>query len=302
MESPYHVHNWDPILFHITEDAGIRYYGLAYIVSFVIAGILLRLYWQRGRSPVPPELQPELMVGLVLGTLLGARLGLYLFYHPAELFRNPLVLFGGRGMSSHGGFIGVTLALLWMARKHRLSFSSLADITVSFEPIAFSMGRVANYINAEMVGKPTTVPWAVMFPGYAEPRHPSQLYEAVLEGLVLVIYTQWRIWGTSVLKRSPGRLAGEWCIGYAVLRVFVEQFREPDVGIAPVLGLNRGAWISIAFAVGGTLVLLFSRQREAREKQAARAPQPILHPNSLPFPAFTALDSQAAREKTNLNQ
>lgn len=296
MATPYYRHSWDPILIHLTDDTGIRYYGLAYIVSFAVVAVLLRLYWSRGRSPVPPAVQSELWIGLVLGTLLGARIGYYLFYQPAELLRNPFVLLGGRGMSSHGGFTGVTLALWWVAWKHRLPFATLADLAVTFEPPAFSMGRIANFINGELVGKPTTVPWAVIFPGHTEPRHPSQLYEAVLEGFLLMAYTQWRLWRTPVVKQSPGRLAGEWCIGYALLRVVVEQFREPDPGVAPVLGMNRGAWISLGFALAGTTVIWFARRKAsgtrnlaAEDGRCAQAPGLLRHP-------FTTLDGRASVE------
>jgi len=272
MPPQYHVHEPDPFLIEFTEGVGIRYYGLAYILGFVIATGLLWLYWRRGRSPLHPAAQADLMLAGMLGTFIGGRLGYFLFYAPADLL-DPLrvIRVWEGGMASHGGFIGVFIGLWWAAHKHRISLFTTGDIVVTLGPAGLLLGRIANYINGELWGKviESHVPWAVIFtssaPGQAidqiPPRHPSQLYEAATEGLLLLAYIQWRLWCTPVVAQRPGRLAGEFLLGYAIVRVFCEQFREHDAGIAPVLGLNRGAWLSLGLAVAGVWLIATAARR-----------------------------------------
>lgn len=266
------VHQWSEIAIPITESFGIRYYGLAYLLGFVAAAILLRLYWKHGRSPMNPNVQADLLFWIIIGTMVGGRLGYFVFYSPATFIDAPLDLFKvwQGGMASHGGFIGVLIGLWWVARKFKLPLLTVGDIVCSLAPPGIMLGRIANFINQELWGHVTTVSWGVIFPKSAPPgtpieqiaaRHPSQLYEAALEGLLLMVYTQIRIWVTPKVLQTPGRLAGEFLLGYAIVRVFGEQFREHDPNIMPFLGLNRGAWLSFALAAAGIGLIACARRR-----------------------------------------
>jgi phosphatidylglycerol:prolipoprotein diacylglycerol transferase len=268
--SSHWVDNLSPFLLRFSDSLGIRYYGLAYVLAFLIAAVLLHLYWRTERSPLNPKAQSDLMVAVVIGVLAGGRLGYFLLYSPATLFREPLALFRvwDGGMSSHGGFIGVCLALLWLVRKHKLRWRPVADVLVTLAPPGLFWGRIANFINGELWGKVSYVSWAVIFPKSAPagtplmdipPRHPSQLYEALLEGFFLTIYTQWRFWRSPVTRERPGQLAGEFLILYAVVRAVGEIFREPDASL--LFGLSRGTFYSLFLAVGGLILVVTSRRK-----------------------------------------
>lgn len=246
---------------------GIRYYGLAYMLGFIIAWYMMVRYARAGRFAVAPAKVADLMVAIVLGVLIGGRLGYFLLYTPQTLFTNPLELLRvwDGGMASHGGFIGVTIALLWFARSEKIPFLHLGDVVVSTTPVGLFFGRIANFINGELWGKISVVPWAVIFPLSAPPgtpvsqippRHPSQLYEAGLEGLLLFAFMQWRFWRTDVTRRQPGRLAGEFLVAYAVVRAVGELFREPDAGIALVWGMSRGTFYSLFLVIAGVVLIL----------------------------------------------
>ncbi|MDE3100137.1 MAG: prolipoprotein diacylglyceryl transferase [Verrucomicrobiota bacterium] len=267
----YWVDNFSPFLIRFSDSFGIRYYGLAYVLAFVIAALLLRLYWRAGRSALDPKAQSSLMIAVVIGVLVGGRLGYFLLYSPETLVREPLALFQiwDGGMASHGGFVGVCLALIWVVRKHRLQWRPTADVLATLAPPGLFLGRIANFINGELWGKVSHVPWAVIFPKSAPmgtpvmeipPRHPSQLYEALLEGLFLAIYTQLRFWRNGVTGEKPGHLAGEFLILYAVVRAIGEMFREPDASL--LFGLSRGTFYSLFLILGG-LALLVSSRRDA---------------------------------------
>jgi phosphatidylglycerol:prolipoprotein diacylglycerol transferase len=170
------------------------------------------------------------------------------------------------GMASHGGMIGVILATGWFARRNGIPMLHLWDLVATTAPAGLFFGRIANFINGELWGKPSTVPWAVIFPRSASPdqpdllvpRHPSQLYEAALEGVLLFAYMQWRFWRSDTARERPGRLAGEFLIVYALVRIAGEAFREPDATL--ILGMSRGTFYSI-FMIAFGLVL---RQRPAK--------------------------------------
>lgn len=272
-EPSHWVHDLSPFVVRFTDSFGIRYYGLAYALAFLVAILLLRLYWRAGRSPIDPKAQPGLMSAIMMGVILGGRLGYFLLYEPATLAREPLALLRvwSGGMASHGGFVGVGLALIWFVRKYGLPWRSTADVLITLAPPGLFFGRVANFINGELWGKVSYVPWAVIFPNSAPigtpvtqipPRHPSQLYEAFLEGLLLTAHTQRRFWGGHVTKEKPGHLAGEFLILYAVMRAVSEIFREPDAPL--VLGLSRGTFYSLFLIAGGTVLLAVSRHQRQR--------------------------------------
>lgn len=271
--APSHwVHDLDPFLVRFTEHIGIRYYGLAYILGFLAAAWLLRRYARTGRTALPAAAAGDLVFWLVAGVFVGGRLGYFLLYRTAEFLRDPLVLVRvwEGGMASHGGFVGVAVVLLWFARAQRQPFWHVSDLVVSAAPVGLLFGRIANFINGELWGRVSEVPWAVIFPASArpdtpllliEPRHPSQLYAAALEGLVLLVWMQVRVWRTGVLRESPGRLTGEFLVGYAVLRAVAELFREPDAAL--ILGMSRGTFYSLFVATAGLVII-------ARSKPAAR--------------------------------
>lgn len=266
----YWVHHWDPFVVRFTENFGIRYYGVAYLLGFLAAAWLLVKYARAGRSQVSVDRIGDFMVALVVGVLAGGRIGYFLLYQPATLREDPLALFRvwEGGMASHGGFIGVGLALAWFARRTRAPFLHLADLVASAAPLGLFFGRVANFINGELWGKITDVPWAVIFPHSAspdtplwkiQPRHPSQLYEAALEGVLLFVFVQLRFWRSDITKVTPGRLTGEFLIAYAVVRMIGELFREPDAGL--ILGLSRGTFYSIFLVVLGAALIVIATRR-----------------------------------------
>jgi phosphatidylglycerol:prolipoprotein diacylglycerol transferase len=280
----YWVDTLDPFLGPHWGAFGLRYYGLGYALGFLAGAALLRQYDRAGRSLLPADRIPDLMVALVCGVLLGGRIGSYLLYDGWRSFgTDPLAIFRvwEGGMASHGGILGVVLAIAWFARNQRIPFTHLGDLVASAAPPGLLAVRIANFINGELWGKVADVRWAVIFPRSAPPgtpleliapRHPSQLYEAALEGALLLAYLQWRFWRTDVVRRHPGRLAGEFLLGYAVVRAIGERFREPDASL--ILGLSRGTFYSVALAAFG-LFLIFRPVRPL-DLAAARAPKPSL--------------------------
>lgn len=258
----YWVHDLSPFLVRFTDTLGIRYYGLAYVLGFAGGWWLLRAYERTGRSSVRGEAVGDLMFALVLGVLVGGRLGSFLLYDGwQKMFSDPLALLRvwEGGMASHGGFVGVILALFWFARSRKISFFALGDSVVTLVPLGLLLGRVANFINGELWGKKSTVLWAVIFSntgGGPVSRHPSQLYEAALEGALLLAWTQWRFWRTDVARVRPGRLAGEFLLGYAVVRMVGEIFREPDAAL--IMGVSRGTFYSLFLLVAGGALIAFA--------------------------------------------
>jgi phosphatidylglycerol---prolipoprotein diacylglyceryl transferase len=262
----YWLHDLSPFLIRFTEDFGIRYYGLAYVLGFVAGYVLLVHYHKKGRSPLNADQIGNAFIAIILGVLLGGRLGHFIFYELDSLRESPLRVFRvwEGGMASHGAFIGVALAILWVARKERIQALRFSDIVLTAAPPGIFFGRVANFINGELFGKISYVPWAVRFPksmpgAHPEiipPRHPSQLYEAALEGLVLFVYLQIRFWKSSAPLR-PGQLTGEFLLGYAIARIVSEIFRQPDAEL--ILGLSRGTFYSIFVAVAGVGFIVYAQ-------------------------------------------
>lgn len=260
-------HTPHPFLIRFSETFGIRYYGLAYLLGFAGAAWLLLRYHRAGRSPFGLNTISDLMTYLIAGVLVGGRLGYFLFYQPRTLLSEPLALFRvwDGGMASHGGFIGVIVALWLFARRHQVPVFLVGDLVVTTVPLGLGLGRLANFINGELWGKATDVPWAVVFAksgGGDLPRHPSQLYEAALEGFLLLALMQWRFWRGETVKLYPGRLSGEFLLAYAVARVVCEAFREPDASL--ILGLSRGSFYSLFLAAGGLLVIGLCRPSQRK--------------------------------------
>ena len=273
-QNQYWVHDLSPLLFRFPENPlgldGIRYYGLAYLLGFLGAWMLLKLYDSKGRFAIDADARSTLMTAIIIGVLAGGRIGYMLLYDLEAFLANPLLVFrvDQGGMASHGGFVGVLLALIWYARKQNCVFLKLGDVVVTLAPLGLMLGRVANFINGELWGRVTTASWAVIFPDSpknynvalqkygVEPRHPSQLYEAVLEGGLMLAYVQWRFWRT---RPSAGQLSGEFLIGYGIMRILGEMFGEPDADL--ILGFSRGQFYSIFMILAGALTIWIVMRR-----------------------------------------
>ena len=256
----------DPVLISIGPFA-IRWYALAYIVGIVLGWRLVRRLVQRPGWKPTPEAIDDLVFYVTLGIILGGRIGYVLFYQPGHYLTQPLDMLAvwRGGMSFHGGLVGVLVATWLFARKQGYAFFELTDALAVATPIGLFLGRIANFINAELWGRVTDMPWGVVFPTAGpEPRHPSQLYEAGLEGLVLFAVMLW-------FARQPygpavrGRLSGIFLIGYALARILVEFFREPDVQIGFLFGgITMGQLLSLPMlAFGVFLVARAGRRAEA---------------------------------------
>lgn len=268
----YWVHDLSPFLIRFGESFGIRYYGLAYVLGFVTAYFLLVYYHRRGRSPLNADQLGNAFLAIIIGVMAGGRVGYFIFYDFGALLANPLNLLKvwEGGMASHGAFIGVALAIVWVARREKVAVLRFSDLLVTVAAPGIFFGRVANFINGELWGRISTVPWAVKFPqsvaagtpvDQIPPRHPSQLYEAALEGLVLFVYIQIRFW----LSKAPvrrGQLTGEFLIGYAIARIVSEMFREPDASL--ILGMSRGTFFSIFLAAAGIAFVIYARRQPAK--------------------------------------
>jgi phosphatidylglycerol:prolipoprotein diacylglycerol transferase len=277
----------DPVLLHLGPLA-IRWYALAYIVGLLLAwwGILLTLrrkaLWAappfNGKPPATEDQIGDLVVWATFGVILGGRLGWDLIYGiilcsvspdadfcrgmPMAFVSNPIKLIAAweGGMSFHGGLFGVIIAVLLFARRQKLHFLTLADLCCAFAPVGLFFGRVANFVNGELWGRVTNVPWAMIFPRAGDlPRHPSQLYEAASEGLLLFLIMQICLW--LGLHRRPGLLAAIFFLGYGTFRFICEFFREPD---APFLGpVSMGMALSIPIWVTAGALFAYAMRKPA---------------------------------------
>lgn len=239
----------DPILIQIGPLA-IRWYSLAYIAGIVFAWWYIRRLAQKPGAAMSVKHIDDFITWAVLGVIIGGRLGYVFFYRPLNYLEDPVAilrLWDG-GMSFHGGFLGVVLAVIFYCRKHKLDLMRVSDVVAIVSPIGLLTGRLANFINGELWGRPTAPDawYGMVFPGdtLQVPRHPSQLYEAFGEGLVLFLLLQYLYHKTRVAKEMPGFIAGTFIAGYGLVRILVENVREPDVGVAFIFGLTRGQLLS----------------------------------------------------------
>jgi phosphatidylglycerol---prolipoprotein diacylglyceryl transferase len=285
----YYVHDLSPFLLRLSGDFGLRWYGLAYVAAFFLGILIVRRLSRLGYCDIPVGKVSDFIIGGALfGVLLGGRLGYMLFYDLQNFLQNPLIFFRvmDGGMSAHGGIVGVTLYTLWYSYRYKVSWRNIGDNLVVAAPVGLGLGRLANFINGELYGRISSVPWAVQFPnelyqapeetvqqvlreaaainpnwitmqdvienvrnspalrdalaGALSPRHPSQIYEAALEGGLLfailwILRTRFRL--------RNGVLTGAFFVGYAILRMIGELFREPD---APLTGpFTRGQFLSV---------------------------------------------------------
>jgi len=280
-------------------ELAIRWYALAYILGLVIGWRLVvwlvrrPSLWPGNTAPMAPEKPEVLLTWMVIGVLLGGRLGFVLFYEPGRFLAHPIEILQvwQGGMSFHGGFLGVILAVVVFARRHSVPLLQTSDAVSLAAPTGLLLGRFANFVNGELYGRPTEVWWAMRFPGrgpdgsrdwsdLTEPRHPSQLYEAALEGALLFAVMWWLALRTGWLKR-PGAVTGLFFIGYGAARAFVENFRQGDpqfvsptnpngwfwrFGDEPdAFGATMGQLLSAPMIViGGVFLVIALRRREGR--------------------------------------
>jgi len=259
----------DPVAIALGPVA-IRWYALAYI-----AGIILG-WWQMlrlaDRSPhgITRKDVDDFVMWAIIGIIVGGRLGYVLFYRPGYYIENPLeaiALWKG-GMSFHGGLIGTILALVLFARRRGRNVLAFGDLVSAVVPIGLFFGRIANFVNGELYGRVSDVPWAVIFPdGGPLPRHPSQIYEALLEGVVLFAVLAILIRRGGALKR-PGMVSGIFLIGYGIARFGVEFLRQPDQHLGFLFaGATMGQILSLPLILAGVLVLFFARRMAPRERR-----------------------------------
>ena len=254
----------------------LRWYSLAYLAGiFVGYWYLLKLIRQPG-SPMARRHADDMVFYAALGIILGGRLGYVLFYNLSYYLENPvdiLKLWDG-GMSFHGGVLGTTLGILYLARKEGLPWLRIHDYVACCVPFGLFFGRLANFVNGELWGRPSDVAWAVQFrefvgPGtvaVGPPRHPSQLYEAGLEGVLLGLILWYMFWKTDA-RYQPGKLVGAFIFFYGVFRFLIEFVREPDsqlVEFAQSTGLHMGQWLSLPMILGGAWLMVTAKKRRVR--------------------------------------
>ncbi|MGH6768680.1 MAG: prolipoprotein diacylglyceryl transferase [Xanthobacteraceae bacterium] len=266
---------FDPVLVQIGPFA-IRWYALAYIVGilggwlYARALICAERLWD-GKPPLTVVDFDDFVLWVTLGIVLGGRIGYVLFYNPGYFAAHPLetVQLWKGGMSFHGGFLGCVAAVMLFARQRGIPILSLGDIVCAVAPIGLFLGRLANFINAELWGRTADVPWAMVFPGAGPlPRHPSQLYEAALEGIVLfaVLALMMR---AGALKK-PGTILGAFMLGYGIARTVCELFREPDAQLGFLWGgLTMGMLLSLPLMIAGIWLILVARRPRAMQETPA---------------------------------
>lgn len=263
MEFPSYL---SPDVFSVTlmgREFALKWYALAYIVGIIIGWRLVLAavkrvdLWPGGKAPLTAEQVEDLLTACIIGVIVGGRLGIVVFYHPEYYFSNPLEIFKvwKGGMAFHGGLIGVILAVIYTAWKHKAPLGQVADLLAVATPAGLLLGRIANFVNAELWGRPTDHPIGVIFPGAQAQncpgvegpcaRHPSQLYEAGLEGLILGIVLLYLAFGRRWF-RFPWALTGVFFAGYGIGRFIVEFFRQPDIQFQ-----SPGNPLGLAFHVGG---------------------------------------------------
>jgi len=251
----------DPIAIHI-GPLNIYWYGLMYLFSFLVCWGLTVLRAKRSGGEWTTEQVGDLLFYVALGVIFGGRLGYVVFYDLMNFSLNPLIVFKiwEGGMSFHGGFIGVLLAFWFFSYKSEKSFASIADFVAPVVPIGLAAGRIGNFINGELWGKVTDVSWAMVFPHVDfYPRHPSQIYEFLLEGVLLFAI----LWIYSRKPRAPFAVSALFLLGYGFFRIFAEFFRQPDVqyGFIAFDWLTMGQILSLPMVIVGLVALVLSNRR-----------------------------------------
>jgi phosphatidylglycerol:prolipoprotein diacylglycerol transferase len=261
--------NIDPILIDL-GPIKVGWYGLMYVFGFFASYLLVRYQMKRKDFDLSKVDVENLYFYLILGLIIGARLGYVLFYDLKMYLSDPLEIFAiwHGGMSFHGGLIGVLLVGVLFSWKNKKSFWRIADLIIVTVPPGLGFGRIGNFINGELFGRVTDVPWGMIFPkGGPLPRHPSQLYESALEGGVLFLI----LWFLKDKKLPRGGLLAIFLMLYGAFRFFVEFFREPDAHLGFILGpLTMGQILTAFMIIGGGILFFYLRKRDAQKKTADR--------------------------------
>jgi len=257
--------NIDPVIVKIGPFA-IRWYGLMYIFGFASSYFLVLYQIKNKALDISRKFIDDLYFYLILGLIVGARLGYILFYNIDFYIKNPIEVFAfwHGGMSFHGGLIGAFVAGFIIIKKKNMDFFKIADLIIPTCPLGLAFGRIGNFINGELYGKPSSVPWAMVFPGSDNiPRHPSQLYEAFLEGICLFLI----LWFYKDRKKYEGDVLALFIIFYGIFRIFCEFFREPDVQIGYIFGvLTMGQILSIIMVCTGLVLKFYIRTFRLKNK------------------------------------
>jgi phosphatidylglycerol:prolipoprotein diacylglycerol transferase len=263
--------NIDPVLLEL-GPLQIHWYGIGYVVGLLFGWWYSRklvsnsILWRGMNAPIKPQDVDDFLTWAVIGIIVGGRLGYVFFYDFAQFLQNPSSIFAvwNGGMSFHGGLIGTLLAMIIFARRHGFSPFSLFDIVTASAPIGIMTVRITNFINGELFGKPSDLPWAIAFPdGGPQPRHPSQLYEAVLEGLIMFLVLRF-VTHTMMKLPLPGYTAGVFLLWYAFSRIIVEFVRLPDAQVGYLAGewLTMGMILSLPMALVGLWAIHSSKTRK----------------------------------------
>jgi phosphatidylglycerol:prolipoprotein diacylglycerol transferase len=268
-----------PVALHL-GPFDLRWYSLAYLAGIFIGyWYLLKLLREPG-APLARRHADDLVFYAALGIILGGRIGYVLFYNFSQYLHHPIeiVKLWDGGMSFHGGVIGTSLGIFYFARREKLSWLRIHDYVACCVPFGLFFGRLANFVNQELWGAPTTVPWAIRFvemtpygPILGPPRHPSQLYEALLEGIVLFCILAWMFWKTQS-RYEPGKLVGVFLFFYGLFRFGLEFIREPDnqlIRFSQITGLHMGQWLSLPMILGGLWLMWSAKRRRVRVEATA---------------------------------
>lgn len=258
----------DPIIFSLGPLA-VRWYGLMYLIGLGAAYWLAMREVKAGRSPFKEQQVSDLLFYGFLGAVLGGRIGYVLFYQFERFIDNPLYLFMMHqgGMSFHGGLLGVIVVLVIFAKRTNIRLFQIGDFVAPLAPIGLGMGRLGNFINGELWGRTTDVPWGIVFPtGGPLPRHPSQLYEFFLEGVVLFAIVYWY----TRKPRAVGSAGGLFLVGYGSFRFIVEYFRQPDDHLGLLtFGMSMGQLLSLPMVIAGLIIIkmAFATQNKTQNKK-----------------------------------
>lgn len=262
METGMQFPNFDPVFLRL-GPLEFRWYGLMYIIGFVSAYFIIKAGVRRKNIPLTKDDVADLIFSVALGVILGGRFGYILFYNLSYYLAHPLKFFAvwEGGMSFHGGLIGAVLAGLYYIRKKKIAFYQIADVGFLAGPVGLGLGRIGNFINGELYGRVTDVPWGMVFPtGGNLPRHPSQLYEAFLEGPLMFVI----LWLVGRKEHPSGVIFWSFICMYGLFRFIVEFFREPDSQLGFILGgLSMGQMLSLPMFLlgGGMIVWLYGRRK-----------------------------------------
>ena len=255
--------NINPVIIPLGPLA-VSWYSLAYVAGILLGWFyILKLISINMSTNISKKNVDDFVTWAMIGIIIGGRLGYVLFYDPIKYFSNPIDIlktYKG-GMSFHGGIIGYTIALAWFAQRNKISFMSIADLSATAAPIPLFLGRIANFINSELYGRVTDVPWAFIFPGSDYlPRHPSQLYEAILEGVILFCIVCVAALNFNALSRD-GLLSGLFLIFYSIFRIIIEFFREPDIQIGLLAGaFTMGQLLCLPMLIIGIFLIFYSKK------------------------------------------